>query len=96
MAREKERMPGGWGEGFRSAQEMLPVLRTLLSQLGSEERAVRLLGVSVSNLMPARSTLQGDLTTALTLWEENWSCRDIQASKIVESFSSAEIRNVGC
>jgi hypothetical protein len=38
-------MPSGWGEGFRSAQEMLPVLRTLLSQLGSEERTVRLLGV---------------------------------------------------
>ena len=58
-------------QGFRSAREMLPVLRTLLSQLGSEQRAVRLLGVSVSNLMPARSVLQGDLTTALTLWDDN-------------------------
>jgi len=47
------------------------VLRTLLSQLGSEQRAVRLLGVSVSNLMPVRSTMQGGLTKALTLWEEN-------------------------
>ncbi len=46
-------MPGRWSEGFRPAQEMLPVLRTLLSQLGSEQRAVRLLGVSVSSLMPA-------------------------------------------
>ncbi len=58
-------------QGFRYAREMLPVLRTLLSQLGSEQRAVRLLGVSVSNLMPARSALQGDLTTALTLWDDN-------------------------
>ncbi len=58
-------------QGFRSAREMLPVLRTLLSQLGSEQRAVRLLGVSVSNLMPVRSTMQGGLTKALTLWEEN-------------------------
>src|SRR5439155_11175967 len=57
--------------GFRSAREMLPVLRTLLTQLGSEQRAVRLLGVSVSNLMPARRTLQGDLPTALTLWDDN-------------------------
>ena len=58
-------------QGFRSAREMLPVLRTLLSQLGNEQRPVRLLGVSVSNLMPARSGRQGDLPTALTLWEEN-------------------------
>jgi len=58
-------------QGFRSAREMLPVLRTLLSQLGSEKRAVRLLGVSVSNLVPAQSAVQGDLTTALTLWDDN-------------------------
>jgi len=58
-------------QGFRSAREMVPVLRTLLSQLGSEKGAVRLLGVSVSNLMPARSALQGGLTTALTLWDNN-------------------------
>jgi len=58
-------------QGFRYAWEMLPVLHTLLSQLGSEKRAVRLLGVSVSNLMPARSALQGGLTTALTLWDDN-------------------------
>lgn len=57
-------------QGFRYAKEMLPVLRTLLSQLGSEQRAVRLLGVSVSNLMPARSALQGSLPTTLTLWDE--------------------------
>src|SRR5437867_2357543 len=53
-------------QGFRSAREMVPVLHTLLFQLGSEQRAVRLLGVSVSNLIPTRSTLQGGLTTTLT------------------------------
>jgi DNA polymerase-4 len=58
-------------QGFRSAREMLPVLRTLLSQLGSEQRAVRLLGVSVSNLMTTQSARQGDLPMALTLWDDN-------------------------
>jgi DNA polymerase-4 len=57
--------------GFRHVREMLPVLHTLLFQLGSEKRAMRLLGVSVSNLMPARSTLQGGHhPTTLTLWDE--------------------------
>jgi DNA polymerase-4 len=56
---------------FRSAREMLPVLRIMLTQLGSEQRPVRLLGVSVSNLMPARKAMQGDLPTALTLWDDN-------------------------
>ena len=58
-------------QGFRSAREMLPVLRTLLSQLGSEQRAVRLLGVSVSNLMTTHIARQSDLPMALTLWDDN-------------------------
>jgi DNA polymerase IV len=37
-------------QGFQSAQEMLPVLRTLLSGLVDNKRAVRLLGVIVSGL----------------------------------------------
>jgi len=37
-------------QGFQSAQEMLPVLRTLLSGLVDGKRAVRLLGVIVSGL----------------------------------------------
>src|SRR5260221_3093483 len=45
-------------QGFQSAREMLPVLHTLLFQLGSEKRAVRLLGVFVSNLRPARGEQQ--------------------------------------
>jgi hypothetical protein len=49
---------------------MLPVLHTLLFQVASEKRAVRLLGVSVSNLMPAGGTLQGGLPMTLTLWDE--------------------------
>ena len=57
-------------QGFRSAREMLPVLHTLLFQLGNQKRAVRLLGVFVSNLVPTRSAVQGDLTTALTLWDD--------------------------
>jgi DNA polymerase-4 len=39
-------------QGFRSAREMLPVPRTLLSQLGDEQRAVRPLGMSVYKLSP--------------------------------------------
>ena len=58
-------------QGFRSAREMLPVLCVLLSQVGDEQRAVRLLGVSVSNLVLLRSASQGDLPTALTLWDDN-------------------------
>jgi DNA polymerase-4 len=57
-------------QGFRYAQEMLPVLHTLLFQLGNQKRAVRLLGVSVSNLLPARGEPQGDLASARTLWDD--------------------------
>ncbi len=56
-------------QGFRSAREMLPVLHTLLFQLGSEKRAVRLLGVFVSNLRPARGEQQSESITALSLWD---------------------------
>ena len=58
-------------QGFRSAQEMLPVLHTLLFQLGNHKRAVRLLGVFVSNLRPPRRARQSDSFTALTLWDDN-------------------------
>ena len=58
-------------QGFRQAHEMLPVLHTLLFQLGNQKRAVRLLGVSVSNLLPARSALQIGSTMALSLWDEH-------------------------
>jgi len=58
-------------QGFRNAVEMLPVLRMMLFQLGSEKRAVRLLGVFVSNLRIARGRHQISSVTALSLWEEN-------------------------
>jgi DNA polymerase-4 len=58
-------------QGFRQAHEMLPVLHTLLFQLGNQKRAVRLLGVSVSNLLPARSALQIGSTMALSLWDKH-------------------------
>src|SRR5260221_726577 len=45
-------------QGCRAARQMTPVLHTLLFQLGSEKRAVRLLGVFVSNLRPARGEQQ--------------------------------------
>jgi DNA polymerase-4 len=57
-------------QGFRRAAEMLPVLHTLLLHAGGEKRAVRLLGVSVSNLLPVRADLQGRVATVLTLWDE--------------------------
>jgi len=58
-------------QGFRSAREMLPVLHTLLFQLGNQKRAVRLLGVFVSNLRIARGEQQSDSITALSLWDEH-------------------------
>jgi len=57
-------------QGFRSAREMLPVLHTLLFQLGNQKRAVRLLGVFVSNLRPARGE-QIERITSLSLWDEH-------------------------
>jgi len=56
-------------QGFRSAQEMLPVLQTLLFQLGNQKRAVRLLGVFVSNLRVVRDW-QIESITPLSLWDE--------------------------
>jgi DNA polymerase-4 len=57
-------------QGFQSVREMLPVLHTLLSQLGSEKRAVRLLGVFVSNLRPARAE-QIESITSPSLWDDH-------------------------
>jgi DNA polymerase-4 len=57
-------------QGFQNAQTMMPVLRTLLRQLGERNRPVRLLGVSVSNLLSkneVRRTRQG---IALSLWDD--------------------------
>ena len=56
-------------QGFRHAREMLPVLHALLSQLGSEKRSVRLLGVFVSNLRTVRDEQRQSTITALSLWD---------------------------
>lgn len=56
-------------QGFRHATEMLPALRTLLSQLSNQKRAVRLLGVFVSNLQAGRDG-QIERITPLSLWDE--------------------------
>src|SRR5260221_2669755 len=55
--------------GFQDAQAMMPMRRTLLTQLDGGDRPVRLLGVSVSNLL-SRDEVQRTLqVTALPLWD---------------------------
>ena len=55
-------------QGFQSAQEMLPVLRTLLSGLVDGKRAVRLLGVTISGLIsPEEIRLARQIVTP-SLW----------------------------
>ncbi len=54
---------------FRDAQTMIPVLCTLLTQLDGGNRSVRLLGVSVSNLVPRSEVQRAGKITALTLWD---------------------------
>jgi len=56
-------------EGFQDAQTMMPVLRILLAQLDSGNRPVRLLGVSVSNLLSKDEVQRTMQITAFTLWD---------------------------
>src|SRR5260221_8108011 len=56
-------------EGFQDAQTMMPVLRILLAQLDGGNRAVRLLGVSVSNLLSKDEVQRTEQITAFTLWD---------------------------
>jgi DNA polymerase IV len=56
-------------QGFRDAQGILPVLRMLLDRLESGNRPVRLLGVSVSNLLFRDEMQRTRQVTALTLWD---------------------------
>lgn len=56
-------------QGFQGAQGMMPVLRTLLDRLESGNRPVRLLGVSVSNLLSRDEVQRTRQVTALTLWD---------------------------
>jgi DNA polymerase IV len=57
-------------QGFQSAQEMLPVLRTLLSGLIDGKRTVRLLGVIVSGLLTPNEMRHARLFVTPSLWEE--------------------------
>ncbi len=57
--------------GFGNAEDMLPVLHNLLSQLDGRNRGVRLLGVSVSNLLSRDKMWQTGKVTALSLWDED-------------------------
>jgi DNA polymerase IV len=55
-------------QGFQAAQEMLPVLRTLLSGLAENKRAVRLLGVIVSGLISPDETRRARQVVTPSLW----------------------------
>jgi DNA polymerase-4 len=55
-------------QGFQSAQEMLPVLYTLLSGLLDGKRAVRLLGVTVSGLISADALHHARQVISPSLW----------------------------
>jgi DNA polymerase-4 len=55
--------------GFQHTQAMMPVLRTLLAHLDGGNRSVRLLGVSVSNLLSRDEVQRTEQITALTLWD---------------------------
>jgi DNA polymerase-4 len=57
-------------QGFQSAQEMLPVLRTMLSGLADGKRAVRLLGVIVSGLISPDETHRARLIITPSLWQD--------------------------
>ncbi len=57
-------------QGFQSAQQMLPVLRTLLSGLVDGKRAVRLLGVTVSSLVSPNEMRRARQIVTPSLWQD--------------------------
>ncbi len=57
-------------QGFQLAQEMLPILRTLLSGLVDGKRAVRLLGVTVSSLVSPNEMRRARQLVAPSLWQD--------------------------
>jgi DNA polymerase IV len=56
-------------QGFQSAQEMLPVLRTLLAGQVDEKRAVRLLGVIASGLISIEEMQWERRVLTPSLWQ---------------------------
>src|SRR5690349_19947002 len=57
-------------QGFLLAQEMLPVLRTLLSGLVDGKRAVRLLGVTISSLVSPNEMRRTRQLVTPSLWQD--------------------------
>jgi DNA polymerase IV len=57
-------------QGFQLAQEMLPILRTLLSGLIDGKRAVRLLGVTVSSLVSPNEMRRARQIVTPSLWHD--------------------------
>jgi DNA polymerase IV len=57
-------------QGFQLAQEMLPVLRALLSGLADDKRAVRLLGVIISGLISQDEIRRARQVVTPSLWQE--------------------------
>jgi DNA polymerase-4 len=57
-------------QGFQQASAMMPVLRTLLRRLDGKSRPVRLLGVSVSNLLSKEERRRIEQVVALSLWDQ--------------------------
>jgi len=56
-------------QGFQSAEEMLPVLRSLLDSVADGKRAVRLLGVAVSGLVPQDEIYHERQILRPSLWD---------------------------
>ena len=59
-------------QGFQVAQEMLPVLRAMLSGLVDDKRAVRLLGVIVSGLISPDEICRARQIVTPSLWQEEY------------------------
>ena len=57
-------------QGFQLSEEMLPVLRSLLSGLVDGKRAVRLLGVTVSGLLSQEEMHRARQLVTPSLWQE--------------------------
>ncbi len=57
-------------QGFQLAQEMLPILQTLLSGLVDGKRAVRLLGVTISSLVSPNEMRRARQLVTPSLWQD--------------------------
>jgi DNA polymerase-4 len=62
-------------QGFQKAEEMLPILRSLLSSLVDGNRAVRLLGVAVSGLLSPQDAQRARQIVTPSLWQEEQAQR---------------------